>query len=82
MTPTPTPTPEPTPTPVVTPTPVPSPASINGYLRRNPDAAPDSTFEGFSYWLSKLEQFDGNYVEAEMVKAFIDSIEYNKRFRL
>jgi hypothetical protein len=45
-----------------------------GYLRRDPDAA------GFQFWLSKLNQFDGNYVEAEMVKAFLSSIEYRERF--
>ncbi|HYE14015.1 MAG TPA: Calx-beta domain-containing protein, partial [Pyrinomonadaceae bacterium] len=45
-----------------------------GYLRRDPDDG------GFRFWLSKLEQFGGNYIEAEMVKAFISSIEYNQRF--
>jgi hypothetical protein len=45
-----------------------------GYLRRDPDA------EGYNHWLSKLEQFGGNYVRAEMVKAFLSSIEYRKRF--
>jgi hypothetical protein len=46
-----------------------------GYLRRDPDA------EGFDYWLSKLNDFRGNYVEAEMVKAFITSDEYLRRFQ-
>jgi choice-of-anchor B domain-containing protein len=46
----------------------------HGYLRRNPDEA------GYQFWLSKLNQFNGNYVEAEMVKAFISSIEYRQRF--
>ena len=45
-----------------------------GYLRRDPDQ------EGFNFWLSKLEQFNGNYVNAEMVKAFISSDEYRQRF--
>jgi hypothetical protein len=45
-----------------------------GYLIRDPDA------EGFNFWLGKLEQFGGNYVNAEMVKAFISSDEYNRRF--
>jgi hypothetical protein len=35
---------------------------------------------GYNFWLSKLNQFNGNYVEAEMVKAFITSIEYRQRF--
>ena len=45
-----------------------------GYLRRDPDA------EGFDFWLSKLNHFHGNFVEAEMVKAFLSSIEYRRRF--
>ncbi len=45
-----------------------------GYLRRDPDEA------GFRFWLSKLEQFGGDYVQAEMVKAFISSEEYRQRF--
>ncbi|HEX7316613.1 MAG TPA: CHRD domain-containing protein [Pyrinomonadaceae bacterium] len=45
-----------------------------GYLRRDPDA------EGFNFWLSKLNQFNGDYIRAEMVKAFITSIEYRRRF--
>jgi YVTN family beta-propeller protein len=51
-----------------------------GYLRRNPNDAPDSDFVGYSFWLSKLEQFQGNYINAEMVKAFITSLEYRNRF--
>jgi hypothetical protein len=50
-----------------------------GYLRRNPDDAPDNDFSGFDFWLSKLNQF-GDYRSAEMVKAFITSSEYRKRF--
>jgi hypothetical protein len=51
-----------------------------GYLRRNPNDAPDSDFSGYNFWLSKLNQFNGNFVNAEMVKAFITSIEYRRRF--
>jgi len=51
-----------------------------GYLRRNPDDAPDTNFGGFQFWLSKLDQFGGNFVKAEMVKAFIFSTEYKQRF--
>ena len=51
-----------------------------GYLRRNPNDAPDADFGGYFFWLNKLEQFDGNFVSAEMVKAFLDSIEYGRRF--
>jgi hypothetical protein len=51
-----------------------------GYLRRNPDDPQDTNFDGYFFWLGKLEQFGGNYVEAEMVKAFLSSIEYRQRF--
>jgi len=51
-----------------------------GYLRRNPNDAPDNNFDGFNFWLAKLNQFNGNFVQAEMVKAFIVSIEYRERF--
>jgi Domain of unknown function (DUF4214) len=51
-----------------------------GYLQRDPDAAPDSNLDGYNFWLSKLEQFQGDYVRAEMVKAFINSAEYRARF--
>ncbi|HEX8336848.1 MAG TPA: Calx-beta domain-containing protein, partial [Pyrinomonadaceae bacterium] len=52
-----------------------------GYLRRDPDAAPDTSFEGYNFWLDKLNGFGGDYRKAEMVKAFISSIEYRQRFR-
>ena len=51
-----------------------------GYLQRDPDAAPDGNFDGYNFWLNKLNQFNGNYIQAEMVKAFISSIEYRNRF--
>ena len=51
-----------------------------GYLRRNPDDPPDNNLDGMNFWLTKLNQFNGNFVEAEMVKAFISSIEYRQRF--
>jgi Right handed beta helix region/Protein of unknown function (DUF1565)/Domain of unknown function (DUF4214) len=51
-----------------------------GYLRRDPDAAPDENFDGFRFWLDKLNEHHGNYVSAEMVKAFLSSIEYRQRF--
>ena len=50
-----------------------------GYLRRNPNDAPDADFSGYTFWLSKLNSV-GNYVDAEMVKAFILSGEYRQRF--
>ncbi len=51
-----------------------------GYLRRNPNDAPDTNFDGYNFWLNKLNQFNGDFVNAEMVKAFIASIEYRRRF--
>ena len=45
-----------------------------GYLRRDPDEA------GFQFWLRKLNEFNGNFEQAEMVKAFIVSAEYRQRF--
>jgi hypothetical protein len=51
-----------------------------GYLRRNPNDAPDADYTGYDFWLSKLNQFNGNFVNAEMVKAFIQSDEYKHRF--
>ena len=51
-----------------------------GYLRRDPNATPDSDFAGYNFWLNKLNQFGGNYINAEMGKAFINSSEYRKRF--
>jgi hypothetical protein len=45
-----------------------------GYLRRDADAS------GFAFWLNKLNQFNGNFEQAEMVKAFIVSGEYRDRF--
>jgi hypothetical protein len=45
-----------------------------GYLRRDPDTA------GFNFWLNKLNAFNGNFADAEMVKAFISSLEYRQRF--
>jgi hypothetical protein len=51
-----------------------------GYLRRNPNDAPDIDYTGYDFWLTKLNQFNGNFVTAEMVKAFIVSDEYRHRF--
>ncbi len=51
-----------------------------GYLRRNPDDPQDTDFRGWKFWLDKLESFDGNFIQAEMVKAFLSADEYRKRF--
>jgi hypothetical protein len=51
-----------------------------GYMRRDPNVAPDSDYTGYDFWLTKLNGFNGNFVDAEMVKAFIVSSEYRRRF--
>ncbi|PYS72068.1 MAG: hypothetical protein DMF69_08615, partial [Acidobacteria bacterium] len=51
-----------------------------GYLRRNPNDPQDTDYTGYDFWLTKLNQFNGNAVNAEMVKAFILSGEYRHRF--
>lgn len=51
-----------------------------GYLRRSPNDFPDTNYDGFTFWLTKLNDNNGNFVQAEMVKAFITSIEYRQRF--
>jgi hypothetical protein len=51
-----------------------------GYLRRNPNDLSDTNFDGYNFWLNKLNEFNGNFVNAEMVKAFIVSGEYKLRF--
>ena len=45
-----------------------------GYLRRNPDTA------GYNFWLTKLNNFGGDAIKAEMVKAFTFAGEYRQRF--
>jgi hypothetical protein len=53
-----------------------------GYLRRNPNDPPEMglNFNGYNFWLGKLNEFGGNFVNADMVKAFIISSEYRQRF--
>ena len=51
-----------------------------GYLRRNPNDTPDKDYTGYDFWLTKLNQFNGNFQNADMVQAFITSVEYRQRF--
>ncbi len=51
-----------------------------GYLRRDPNVAPDMDWTGYDFWLTNLNRFNGNFVQAELVKAFITSTEYRRRF--
>jgi hypothetical protein len=46
-----------------------------GYMRRDPDQI------GWDFWLKKLDDNGGDFVKAEMVKAFLSSDEYRNRFR-
>ena len=45
-----------------------------GYLRRDPDES------GLQFWLNKLNEFNGNFEQADMVKSFLVSGEYRARF--
>jgi hypothetical protein len=64
------------------------------YLRRDPDAAPDNSLDGYNFWLMKLDRFTppgedardesvalGRVRRAEMVRAFLLSAEYRGRFQ-
>ena len=66
-----------------------------GYLRRNPNDAPEPGlgYTGFDFWLAKLNSFSlpnedvrneqttiARVRRAEMVRAFIRSLEYRGRF--
>jgi hypothetical protein len=64
-----------------------------GYLRRNPNDAPDGDYSGFDFWLTKLNAFSSagedvrdpqtaerRVLRAQMVTAFIVSSEYRQRF--
>jgi hypothetical protein len=64
-----------------------------GYLRRNPNDPPNTDYAGFDFWLAKLNSFSrpgedvrneqtalARVKRAEMVRAFIISLEYRARF--
>lgn len=51
-----------------------------GYLRRNATDPPDRSSAGYDFWLAKLNEFNGDFIRAQMVSAFIDSTEYRARF--
>ena len=51
-----------------------------GYLRRDPNTGPDTNFDGHNFWLTKLNTFNGDFRQAEMVKAFLVAGEYRQRF--
>jgi hypothetical protein len=49
-------------------------------MRRNPNPARDTDYGGYNIRRGKLDEFGGNFVQAEMVKAFLVSAEYRQRF--
>jgi CSLREA domain-containing protein len=51
-----------------------------GYLRRDPNSGLDRDLSGYSFWLEKLNSFQGNFRDAEMVRAFLVSGEFRGRF--
>ena len=64
-----------------------------GYLRRNPDDAPDNNLVGYNFWLAKMNEFSqpgedvrvesvalGRAKRAQMVRSFLVSGEYRERF--
>jgi hypothetical protein len=53
-----------------------------GWLRRDRNSGQDTDFRGYNFWLDKLTRFNGDFMQAEMVKAFLQSIGYRKRFGL
>ncbi|MBV8856149.1 MAG: hypothetical protein JOZ02_04230 [Acidobacteria bacterium] len=55
-------------------------ASDDNATGQNPVGRDTLDFRGYNFWLSKPNQFNGDYVSAEMVKAFPESDEYRKRF--
>jgi len=49
-------------------------------LQSDPNASADANFAGYDSWVNKLNQFNGNFIHADMVKGFINSGEYRGRF--
>jgi len=49
---------------------------------KEPNDPPEATldFAGYNFWLNKLNSFNGDFSQAEMVKAFLSSSEYRRRF--
>jgi hypothetical protein len=51
-----------------------------GYLQRNPSDSPNTNLDGYNFWLTKLNEHNGNFIQADMVKSFLLSGEYRGRF--
>lgn len=53
---------------------------FDGYGFTNYTTEPqDTDYTGHYFWLTKLNNFNGNYIDAEIGQAFITSIEYRQR---
>ena len=55
-------------------------ALMKGLFMHCSRTPPDRDFGGREFWLSKLNEFNGDFVRAGMVKAFLNADEYRKRF--
>lgn len=58
-------------------------ACYRGFLRREPNAYPDNNWNGFNFWVTKLDNTNpdaGDWKYNEMIKAFLNSPEYRSRF--
>ena len=56
--------------------------SASFFMTLVPDGAPEVTLDhtGYDFWVTKLNQANGNYISSEMTKAFLTSSEYRQRF--
>jgi hypothetical protein len=52
------------------------------YLRRSSNEAPEANLDyaGYNFWLTKLNRLNGDYRQAQMVRAFLVAGEYRQRF--
>jgi hypothetical protein len=51
-----------------------------GYLGRDANSAPNTNFDGYNFWLRKLDDAHGDFQGSDMVKAFLVATEYRQRF--
>jgi hypothetical protein len=51
-----------------------------GYMRRDPDEGQDTDLTGYDFWLRKLNEHGGDFRAAQMVRSFLVSGEYKRRF--
>jgi hypothetical protein len=51
-----------------------------GYLGRDANSGPDTSFIGYNFWLTKLDNAHGDFQSSDMIKAFLLATEYRQRF--